>query len=123
MGQSAAETVKEIEEVRERLQHDLGELQDRLPQPAVWAKRAVGVALGGGVAGSMLWFVMRRRKKSRQPEFIQPVVKVLPDEVVDAVRHQLEDDRWKAWAMGLGGAWLLFRLAELRQLRRLATIR
>ena len=52
MGTSAAETVREIEATRQRLDADLQELEHRLPPPARWAKRIAGVALGGGLAGS-----------------------------------------------------------------------
>lgn len=120
MGQNAAQTVREIEEVRGRLTSDLQELQERLPKPAVWAKRVVGLAVGGGVASAAFWFVVRRvRKRGRRSGEVQAVVNVVPEEVVDAVRRRLEDDRWKGVALGIGGAWLLFRLAELRQLRRM----
>ena len=70
MGKSSAETVREIKLTRERLDSELTELQDRLPTPAQWGKRLLGVAFGGGVAGSMFWFGVRslRKRKKRKAE-------------------------------------------------------
>ena len=68
MGKSAAETVTEIEATRERLDAELAELQDRMPSPAVWAKRAVGVVVGGGIAGSAFWFGVKRLRRKRKDE-------------------------------------------------------
>jgi len=95
MGANAAETVREIEEVRDRLQSDVEVLEERLPAPAILAKRAAGIALGGGLAGAGFWFLAQR------------------------MAERLDDERVKRWALAAGGAWILFRLAELRQLRKL----
>lgn len=124
MGKSAAETVREIEATRERLDADITELQDRLPAPALWAKRAVGVAVGGGMAGSMFWFGVKKLRKRRKQEkvrneAVQAVVHVVPDRWAEAISDAVEQGRWKGWAAGLTGLWVLLRLAELRQLRRM----
>jgi hypothetical protein len=123
MGQSSAETVKEIEETRSRLESDLRELEGRLPSPALWAKRAVGIAAGGGLAGSMFWFGVRRVKKRRERKAAaeraqQAVLQLVPDEWAKAVSKALESGEWKGWLTLAGGAWVVLRLAELRQLRR-----
>jgi hypothetical protein len=44
---------------------------------------------------------------------------VLPERWADRLSETLEEDRWKQWAVVVGGAWLLFRMAELRQMRRM----
>jgi hypothetical protein len=124
MGASAAETVTEIEQTRDRLEDDLRELEDRMPRPAVWGKRAVGVAVGGGVAGTVVMFAVRRTRKKRAAKKFakQPVgqvINVLPDQWAKKVTKTLEDGTWRNWAAGVGGAWLILKLAELRQLRRL----
>lgn len=122
MGQNAAETVREIEEIRGRLTSDLEELQDRMPAPAVWAKRLVGVAVGGGVAATALLFAVRKLRKKKKPSFreapVQNVVQVLPEDLAEKISERLEDERLRQWLFAIGGAWLLFKLAELRQLRR-----
>jgi hypothetical protein len=124
MGASAAETVREIEQTRARLDSEIRELEQRLPAPARWAKRVVGVAVGGGVSGAAFWFAAKRlrRKKAQQKAKerpVQAVVNVLPERWADAVSEKLEDERWKQWAAVVGGAWLLFKVAELRQMRRM----
>lgn len=123
MGQSAAATVEEIEDIRGRLDADMRELERRLPQPAVWAKRAVGVVVGGGVAGMVALAVLRRRRKKRrqaQPiEIVKPVVNVVPEDAAERVSAALADGRWKPWVAAGAGVWLAMRLLEVRQLRRL----
>lgn len=120
MGQDAAETVKEIEEIRGRLSADIEELQDRMPAPAVWGKRAVGILVGGGVAASAAMFLLRRRRAKRRRQVpVQAVVNLLPEDVARRVADKLEDEQVRRWLMIAGGAWLLFKLAELRQLRRM----
>ncbi len=123
MGQSAAATVREIEDIRGRLDAEMRELERRLPRPAVWAKRAVGVAVGGGVAGVVLLGLARRRRSRRraaQPiEIIRPVVNVVPERAAERVSAALADGRWKPWVAAGAGAWLAMRLLEVRQLRQL----
>jgi hypothetical protein len=124
MGKSAAETVREIEATRGRLDADLAELQDRLPAPAVWGKRVLGAAFGGGVVGSMFWFgvkrVRRRRKEEKaRKQAVQAVVQVVPERWASAVSDAMEQGTWKPWAGGIAAMWLLLRLAELRQLRKM----
>lgn len=121
MGQSAAETVKEIEEIRGRLTEELSELQERLPAPAVWAKRAVGVAVGGGLAGSAFWFLARRARRRRRANGprVEAVVQVLPERWAERLGEAIERGRWRGWVGAAAGAWLMLRLAEVRQLRRL----
>ena len=124
MGESATQTVREIEDTRDRLETEFRELEQRMPAPAVWTKRLVGVAVGGGVTGTAFWLVVRRlrgrkKKKKEEAQRIEAVIKVIPDRWAEAVSEALEDERWKTYAAIAGGAWLLLRLAELRQLRRM----
>ena len=124
MGETAAETVAEIEATRGRLDSDLRELETRLPPPAVWGKRLVGVAVGGGVGSALLLFgarrmrARRRARRARQAP-VQAVVGVLPDEWSKALGRTLESEEWKGWLLLVLAAWGVFRLAELRQLRRM----
>jgi hypothetical protein len=125
MGQAAAETVRQIEDTRDRLEDEIRELEDRLPRPAVWAKR---MAVGGGVAGAATLFLLRRRKKKKERvqevkavalQPVQTVIRVLPERWEKRVGKAVENDEWKGWVAMAGGAWLLFKLAELRQMRRM----
>jgi hypothetical protein len=124
MGTSAAETVREIEETRDRLDGEIRELEERLPKPAVWTKRLIGAAAGGGAGAALFWFGVRRirkRKKAKaqvqQP--VQAIIQVLPDKWSEKVSDALESGQWKGWAAAVGGAWALFKLAEIRQMRRI----
>lgn len=124
MGESAAETVREIEDTRGRLEQEIRELEDRLPQPAVWTKRLIGVAVGGGVGGALFWFGVRRVRKRRKAKAVQAVpvqavVQVLPEDWSKKLSEAIGDGRWRGWAAAAAGTWALFRLAELRQMRRM----
>jgi F0F1-type ATP synthase membrane subunit a len=123
MGQSAAQTVREIEETRERLDAEIRELETRLPSAAVWTKRLVGMVVGGGVGATAFLFALRRmrkRKREKAPETqVQAVINVLPEGVAERISDAIEDGRVKQWAAAAAGIWVLLRLAELRQLRRL----
>jgi hypothetical protein len=122
MGQSTAQTVREIEETRDRLDQGLRELEQRMPQPAVWAKRAVGFMVGGGTAATLALVLLRRRKKKKEREEsrpVQAVIQVLPERWADQVSKRLSDGTWQAYAAGAAGLYFLLRLAELRQLRRM----
>jgi hypothetical protein len=123
MGESAAQTVKEIEETRERLDAELRELETRLPKPAVWTKRLVGMVVGGGVGATAFLFAvhrLRKRKKEKAPDTqVQAVINVLPEGLAERISDALEDGRVRQWAAAAAGVWVLLRLAELRQLRRM----
>jgi len=123
MGQTTAETVREIEQTRGRLETEIRELESRLPSPARWTKRLIGVAVGGGTSGAIFWFAVRRirgRAKAKKEERrAETVVQVLPERWAEALSENLEDGQWRQWAAIAGGAWLLIRLVELRQLRKM----
>ena len=117
MGASAAQTVEEIEEIRGRLDGEVQELQHRLPAPAVWTKRLVGMAVGGGVGGSLFWFVSRRvrshqesKAEQRGAQPVQAMIRLLPEGTAAA---------WQPWIAAAAGLWLMFQMAEMRQLRRM----
>jgi hypothetical protein len=130
MGQATNETVRQIEDTRDRLEDEIRELEDRLPRPAIWAKR---MAVGGGVAGAATLFLLRRRKKKKKKKKkervqevkavalqpVQTVIRVLPERWEKRVGKAVENDEWKGWVAMAGGAWLLFKLAELRSMRRM----
>lgn len=77
MGKTAADTVREIEETRSRLDSDLRELETRVPAPAVWAKRIVGVAVGGGVVTTAILTLVRRMRSSRDKKELRDIHKKL----------------------------------------------
>jgi len=133
VGSSTASTLNDITETRGRLERDIAALVERLPPPAVWAKRLVGLAIGGGVSGGAFWFVVRRirararkRKEARaSPEGSpstsnhSPVIQVLPSPWSEGLADLASSGRWKAPVAVLLALWILLRLAELRRLREL----
>lgn len=123
MGESAAQTVREIEETRERLDAELRELESRLPAAAVLTKRVVGVVVGGGVGATAFLFAvrgLRKKKKQKMPEAqVHAVINVLPEDLSERLSEALDDGRVRQWAAAGAGVWLLLRLAELRELRKL----
>jgi hypothetical protein len=139
VGNNTAATVREIEQTRHRLERDVAELTERLPAPAIWAKRLAGVAVGGGVGGSLFWFVAHRiRNKSKNAKendkgrgrgrkgkdipatVVQaPVVQVLPPEWSEKLSELFETGQWKGPAIAIGSVWILLRWTELRRLKRL----
>lgn len=123
MGQGAAQKVREIEETRERLDANLRELESRLPSAAVWTKRLVGMVVGGGVGATAFLFTLRRlrkRKEKKAPQAqVQAVINVLPEAMAERLTDAIEDGRWRQWAGLALGAWVVVRLAELRQLRKM----
>ena len=63
MGETAAQTMTEIEATRARLDRELRELEGRLPATARIAKRGAGVVAGVGALGVIGRLFMRRRKR------------------------------------------------------------
>jgi hypothetical protein len=132
MGKSATSTLNDIEETRHRLEKDVAELTERLPAPAIWAKRLIGLAVGGGVGGSAFWFVVhrirskRKDRKVKEPirekapqQAVSPVVQVIPADWGKSLEKLFESGEWKGPALAIGGVWLVLKLSELRRLRRL----
>jgi hypothetical protein len=123
MGESAAQTVREIEETRQRLDAELRELETRLPRPAVWTKRLVGMAVGGGLGATAFLFAVRRLRKSKkekvQEAHVNLAINVLPEDLAGRLSDAFNDGKVRQWATAAAGIWVLLRLAELRQLRRI----
>ena len=132
MGNSTAATLTEIEQTRNRIERDVAELAERLPAPAIWLKRLAGVAVGGGVGGTLFWFVVHRirnrSKKSEESKALKnapaavvpaPVVQVLPPEWGERLGELFETGQWKGPAIAIAIAWVVLRWMELRRLKRL----
>lgn len=126
MGESAAQTVKEIEEVRDRLDGEIRELEERLP-PAHVAKKIAGGLLVGG-SGTMFWWAVRRarsrksKKRKVESRTVEAVVQVVPERWAQQVTAALNDGRWQRPAAYAAGAWAIMKVAEVRQLRRMNKI-
>jgi hypothetical protein len=129
MGESAAATVREIEDIRARMETNMRELERRVPEPGLWLKRMAGIAVGGGAATIVTMAVLKRARARREKKAVRSVeriakrspavIEVAPEPVAERLAEAVDDGRWKQWAAVAGGVWLAFRLIELRQLRRL----
>jgi hypothetical protein len=77
MGETAAETMKEIDATRNRLDGELRQLEGRLPAAAKVAKRTAGAVAGVGALGVATRFAMRRRKKKEGDRRVRDIEKRL----------------------------------------------
>ena len=62
MDEGTAQTVKEIELTRDRLDGHLQELEEKLPAAST-IKRVARLAAGGGAGTTVFWFAVRLVKK------------------------------------------------------------
>ena len=118
MGEGSTETVKEIEDVRDRLGDQIQEFEGRLSGTPSTVKKAAGGA-AGGLAALLLFRGVRRRMKRRRASKIEASIESAAELVPEKIREAVEDKDWKFWAGVAAGAIVLFRLAELKQLRRI----
>jgi hypothetical protein len=86
MGETAAETMREIDATRNRLDGELRQLEGRLPAAAKVAKRAAGAVAGVGVLGILTRFALRRRGKKNGDRRVRDLEKRL-----SRLEHQLDD--------------------------------
>jgi hypothetical protein len=86
MGETAAETMREIDATRNRLDGELRQLEGRLPAAAKVAKRAAGAAAGMGILGVVARFAMRRRKHKEGDRRVRDLEKRL-----SKLEHRLDD--------------------------------
>lgn len=121
MGENSAQTVREIEQVRDRLDGEIRELEDRLPAAHV-TKRIAAAMLTGTTGTVTFWAIRRvkqRRRRKKEPQAVRAVVQVLPDRVAKQMSEMVEDGSWKRPAAYAAGAWAVMKLAEVRQLRKM----
>jgi hypothetical protein len=85
MGETAAETMREIEATRSRLDGELRQLEGRLPATARVAKRAAGAVAGVGALGVAARFLIRRRKHKEGDRRVRDIEKRL-----SRLEHHLE---------------------------------
>jgi hypothetical protein len=86
MGETAAETMREIDATRERLDGNLRQLEGRMPAAAKMAKRAVGALAGVGFLGLATRFALRRRGKKEGDRRVRDFEKRLA-----RLEHRLDD--------------------------------
>jgi hypothetical protein len=86
MGETAADTLKEIQDTRARLDDQLIQLEERLPATVSWLKRAGAIAAGLGMLGATMRIALRTRKKRRGDRRFHDLEKRL-----DRLERRLED--------------------------------
>ena len=77
MGETAAETMREIDATRNRLDGELRQLEGRLPAAARLAKRAGAAVAGVGFLGLATRFALRRRGKKEGDRRVRDLEKRL----------------------------------------------
>lgn len=75
MGETAAQTMSEIEATRVRLGAEIEELEGKLPTAARWAKRAAAALAGVGVLGTITRLAVRRRRGSAEDRRMRDIEK------------------------------------------------
>jgi hypothetical protein len=65
------------------------------------------------------WVYLRRRKKKERERARNAVEQVVPEDWARRVSSAMAEGEWKQWVIGGAALWVLLRLAEVRQLRRL----
>jgi Protein of unknown function (DUF3618) len=86
VGETAAETVREIEATRARLGVEIEELEGRLPAAARVARRAGAALAGIGVLGIATRFALRRRRGSGEDRRIKDIEKRIA-----RLEHRVDD--------------------------------
>jgi hypothetical protein len=86
VGETAAETMREIETTRNRLDGELRDLEGRLPAAAKVAKRAAGALAGVGFLGLVTKVALRRRGKKEGDRRVRDLEKRL-----SKLEHRLDD--------------------------------
>ena len=77
MGETAAQTMKEIDATRNRLEGELRQLEDRLPAAAKAAKRVGATLAAVGFLGIAMRFALRWRGKKEGDRHIRDLEKRL----------------------------------------------
>jgi hypothetical protein len=77
MGETAAETMREIDATRTRLDREFRQLEGRLPAAAKMAKRTAGAVAGVGVLGIVTRSALRRRGKKDGDRRVRDIEKRL----------------------------------------------
>lgn len=83
MGESAAQTVREIEAIRDRIDEDLDALGETLPPPETLKKQAMLAAVGGVVAVFSLWYLSHRLRVRSEDRRVKRLVKEAIEELTD----------------------------------------
>lgn len=118
MGQTAAETVREIEQTRDRLEGELRILEERLPSPKEIGKR-VAIVAGAAVGVLTMVKVVRVIARRREPEPEMPramalALEKLPEGLQERARSIEYEKTKRALQMTV---LILTVLAKLRELR------
>ncbi|MDQ4129715.1 MAG: hypothetical protein M3133_01785 [Actinomycetota bacterium] len=75
MGESPAQTVREIEEIRDRIDSELDALGEALPPKETLIRRVGLVAVGGTIAVLSLWFLAHRVKVATHDRRLRRLVR------------------------------------------------
>jgi hypothetical protein len=86
VGETAAQTMREIEATRARLDGELRDLEGRLPAAASAAKRAIGTIAGVAALGVVTRFVLRSRKHRSRDRRVRGIEKR-----IERLEHRLAE--------------------------------
>jgi hypothetical protein len=102
----------------------MGDMTDRMSvEKRNGQRKAVltGLTAAGGTGAALVFARRARRRKRSAAERVQVAAKELPARLSRSVSSRWEQPEWRLWGLaGLALAWFIVRMAELRQLRRMA---
>jgi hypothetical protein len=80
-----------------------------------------GLTAAGGTGAALVLARRARRRKRSVSERAQAAARQTSGRLAKSISSRLEEPDWRLWGLaGLALAWFLVRMAELRQLRRMA---
>jgi hypothetical protein len=117
VGESAAETLKEIHETREQLGEKVEELEERVPAAAT-ARWGLRLAMSG-LGGTLAWFVLRRLRHPQsvqaKPEVVVPPLHFSVQLVPERWARALDTPRGQALVGAAAVGWFFLKWMALRQ--------
>jgi hypothetical protein len=80
-----------------------------------------GLTAAGGTGAALVLARRARRRKRSTAQRMQAVAIEYPSRFAKTASSRLQDPEWRLWGLaGIAVAWFVVRMAELRQLRRMA---
>ncbi len=87
MAEGTARTIREIDEIRDRIDAELDELGETLPPAETLRRRATFAAVGGAVTLLTLWFITHRLRVRLQDRRMRRIIRDAIEEANGSTPH------------------------------------